>query len=232
MIKQAEARATESRPGGTFVVFEGGEGCGKSTQSLRLVATLKEAGFDVVHTRDPGGCESAEAIRNLLVTGDPDRWTRKTDMLLYTAARVELVERVIWPALERGAIVVCDRFVDSTLAYQANGDRAKEKVVREMHSAFCRGLVPDLTFILDADPRTGLARSRRRLGAEGSDEGRFEAMEIAFHDRLRAVFLRLAEEEAGRYCVIDATLPLDVIAERIRDRALALPSLSRCGRAA
>jgi dTMP kinase len=185
---------------GLFITFEGGEGGGKSTQMRRLAERLSATGREVVTTREPGGSPGAEAIRALLVTGDADRWSPITETLLMNAARRDHVERVIAPAVGRGAVVLCDRFADSTRAYQGAGGGAPADLIAALEAAVIGDHRPDLTLILDLPAETGLARAAGR----GGGEARFEAKGLAFHIRLRQAFLRLAEAEPARCVVIDA----------------------------
>jgi dTMP kinase len=185
---------------GPFITFEGGEGAGKSTQLRRLAGRLAAAGREVVATREPGGSPGAEAIRALLVTGAADRWSAVTETLLVNAARRDHLERLIAPALERGAIVLCDRFADSTRAYQGAGGGAPDGLILALEQAVLETLRPDLTLILDLPVAAGLARAAGRGGAEA----RFEAKGAAFHARLRAAFLAIAADDPERCVVIDA----------------------------
>jgi dTMP kinase len=185
---------------GVFITFEGGEGAGKSTQLRRLADRLAGAGREVVATREPGGSPGAEAIRGLLVNGDVDRWSPITETLLINAARRDHVERVIAPALARGAVVLCDRFADSTRAYQGAGGGAPAELIGVLEAAVLEGVRPDLTLIFDLPVEAGLARAAGRGGAEA----RFEAKGLAFHERLRRGFLDIARREPGRCAVIDA----------------------------
>ncbi|MBB5516458.1 dTMP kinase [Rubricella aquisinus] len=182
-----------------FITFEGIDGSGKSTQSRMLADHLIRAGRDVILTREPGGSPGAEEIRRLLVEGDPDRWSAETELLLFTAARRDHVERKIQPALAAGQTVISDRFADSTRVYQgaARGDlRAKVDLLhREMI-----GLEPDLTYIIDMDAKAALGRGKARL----SGEDRFEDMGLSFQEQLRAGFHALASS-APRCTLIDGT---------------------------
>jgi len=195
---------------GLFISVEGIDGAGKSTQAARLAARLGAAGHRVVETREPGGAPGAEEIRRLLVEGDPQRWSAETEILLFTAARRDNVERVIRPALEAGAVVVCDRYVDSTRAYQGMGGERLRALVEEVH-ALAIDLDPDLTLIFDLDPDAALARAGARATAA---EARFEEKGIDFQKRLRAVYHRLAREEPRRIRLIDAEGDPDTVAER------------------
>jgi len=196
---------------GLFITFEGGEGTGKSTQVAHLSGRLRAAGQEVVVTREPGGSAGAEAIRRLLVAGDIDRWSPLTEALLVNAARRDHVERIIDPALAAGAVVICDRFADSTRAYQGAAGGVPPEVIAALETAVLGALRPDLTLILDLPVETGLARAASRAGAEG----RFEAKGEAFHERLTRAFLRIADAEPDRCAVIDAAGAPDEVAARI-----------------
>jgi dTMP kinase len=196
---------------GRFITLEGGEGAGKSTQQNRLVARLTELGHDVVATREPGGSIGGEAIRELLVNGAPDRWSATTEVLLMNAARRDHLERRIIPALERGAWVVCDRFADSTRAYQGAGGDADPALIEAVERAVVGDRRPDLTLILDLPVEDGL----RRASFRGGGEARFEAKGTEFHQRLRDGFLAIAAAESERCAVIDAAQPVDGVAEAI-----------------
>lgn len=182
-----------------FITFEGIDGCGKSTQSRKLATSLRECGRSVVHTREPGGSPGAEAIRELLVTGDPGRWSPKTEILLFSAARRDHLEKTIWPALVDQKIVVCDRFVDSTRVYQGVARADLRDVTDMVHSAII-DFEPDLTLILDLDPSVAAHRSQGAL----LGEDRFENLGLVFQIELRAGFLALANEFPRRCVVIDA----------------------------
>lgn len=185
---------------GRFITFEGGEGTGKSTQLRRLVERLKADGRDVVATREPGGSPGAESIRTLLVSGEADRWSPTTETLLMYAARRDHIERVITPALARGAWVVCDRFADSTRAYQGAAGGTEPGLIAALETYVLEGVRPDLTLVLDLPVETGLARAVDRAGGET----RFESKGQGFHERLREAFLAIAAAEPDRCVVIDA----------------------------
>lgn len=197
---------------GFFISFEGGEGAGKSTQIRRLADRLATAGHDVIVTREPGGSPGAEAIRDLLVNGAADRWSPVTESLLMYAARRDHLERVIRPALGRGAIVLCDRFADSTRAYQGTGGDAPASLISALEAHVLGGTVPVLTLILDLPAEVGLQRAEARGGA-----ARFESKGLAFHERLRAGYLEIARQEPERCVVIDANAPLDAVTAAISD---------------
>ena len=192
---------------GFFISLEGGEGAGKSTQAALLDTALKARSLEVVRTREPGGSPGAEAIRALLVTGGAERWSPISESLLMNAARRDHVERVIAPALARGAVVVCDRFADSTRAYQGAGGGAPADFIAAMEAVVVGDVRPDLTLILDLPVEIGLARAAGR----GGGEARFEGKDLAFHQRLRAAFLALASAEPARCVRIDALATSDVV---------------------
>lgn len=194
-----------------FISFEGVDGCGKSTQARRLADTLRDEGRTVRLTREPGGSPGAEEIRHLLVEGRSDRWSPETELLLFTAARRDHVERLIRPSLAAGDTVISDRFADSTRVYQgvARADLAPR--VEDLHRMMI-GIEPDRTFILDLDPAEALGRGVAR----DAGEDRFETMGLDFQNRLRAGFLALAEAHPARIRVIDASGPAEAVAARIR----------------
>lgn len=197
---------TKNGAKGLFVSFEGIDGSGKSTQARLLAEALQKAGRDVVLTREPGGSPGAEEIRALVLQGDPDRWSAETELLLFTAARRDHLERTIRPALAAGKVVICDRFADSTRMYQglSRGDlRAK---VDALHDLMI-GMEPDLTLLFDMDPSAGLARAKSRATVEE----RFEDFGVGLQEKMRAGFLALADEFADRFEVIDAARDIDAI---------------------
>lgn len=192
---------------GVFITFEGGEGAGKSTQSARLAGRLRATGREVVTTREPGGSAGAEAIRALLVEGALDRWSATSEALLMYAARFDHLERVIGPALDRGAIVICDRFADSTRAYQGAGGGADPALIGALETAVRSRCWPDLTFVFDLEPAAGLARAAGRVDGES----RFEARDLDFHRRLRSAFLDIARGDPDRCVVVDSTDAPDAV---------------------
>lgn len=198
-----------------FITFEGGDGTGKSTQARKLASEFEERGLSVVYTREPGGTPGAEEIRRLILSGSTDRWSSHTDLLLFNAARRDHLERLVWPALERGAIVICDRFLDTSRAYQGAASPAMRKLVDDLHELVI-GFHPDLTFILDLEPQASLERGLERLNQGGIDEGRFEAMGTNFQDRVMQEFREIAASEPDRCRLIDATGSVDEVAARVR----------------
>jgi dTMP kinase len=191
-------------PHGRFITFEGGEGAGKSTQVPLLVAALERAGIAALATREPGGSPGAEAIRRLLLEGEGERWDAQGEALLLVAARRDHVAKLIAPALARGVWVVCDRFADSTLAYQGYGRGLMPADIAMLHRFALGDLAPDLTAILDLPVDAGLARSAARSAAAASAADRFERLDRAFHDRLRDGFQRIAAADPGRCVLVDA----------------------------
>jgi dTMP kinase len=195
---------------GRFISFEGIDGAGKSTQVRALAATLRARGTAVVETREPGGAPGAEAIRALLVEGATGRWSPEAEILLFTAARRDHLERTIGPALADGATVICDRFADSTRVYQGVARADLRGMVDALH-ALAIGLEPDLTLILDLDPETALARGLAR----GGREDRFERFGPGFQARLRAGFLALAAEFPQRCRVVPAGRAPEAVAAAV-----------------
>ena len=195
----APAEPAEPPVRGRFVSFEGGEGAGKSTQVTRLAARLAGCNVETVATREPGGTPGAEAIRDLLVGGAVDRWTPISEAFLHIAARTDHAERVIRPALARGAWVLSDRFLDSTRVYQGLAGKLGLDTVDRLHEVALGGLRPDLTLLLDLPVAVGLARRR---GTASGD--RYERMGTRFHEQVRQGFLDLAAAEPARFRVIDA----------------------------
>jgi dTMP kinase len=197
---------------GQFISFEGGEGSGKSTQCRLLAEALRGRGLDAVLTREPGGTEGAEAIRQLLVTGEVDRWDALSELYLLNAARRMHVERFIKPELARGSWVITDRYVDSTRVYQGVGKGLKDAVVLRHHAESTGDLWPGLTIVLDISPEAGLARTHSRT----HDETRFENESLQFHKAIREGFLSISEQEPERVAVIDASKSVAEVQAEIR----------------
>ncbi len=190
--------AENTHPAGLFLSFEGVDGSGKSTQSRLLAEALRAEGREVVLTREPGGAPGAEEIRRLLVEGAPDRWSPETEMLLFTAARRDHLEKTIRPALAAGKVVICDRFADSTRVYQGATRGDLRALVEQLH-ALMIGRDPDLTLIIDMDPALALKRGLARK----SGEDRFEDFGQPFQEKLRAGYLALAQEFPDRCVIVD-----------------------------
>jgi dTMP kinase len=198
---------------GRFITLEGGEGAGKSTQLRLLAEALSARGLDTLVTREPGGSKGAEEIRALLVSGETGRWSPTTEALLHTAARRDHLERAVWPALEAGRWVICDRFFDSTMAYQGYGLGLGREFIAALQALALGEFRPDLTLILDLPVEQGLARAAARHGGED----RYERMDPAFHRTLRNGFLDIAAREPGRCAVIDAAQSPDAVHAAILD---------------
>jgi len=196
---------------GRFITLEGGEGAGKSTQALVLVERLRAAGYDVVHTREPGGTPHADQVRAIVLEGGADKWSPLAETLLMNAARADHLEQVIRPALARGAWVVCDRFADSTRAYQGAGGGVSPDVIQTLERAVVGEDRPDLTLIFDMPVDVGLERALGR----GLFETRFESKGVEFHTRLRERFLQIAKAEPDRCVVVQANAEREVVAERV-----------------
>ena len=196
---------------GRFITIEGGEGAGKSTQTARLARSLEGRGIPVMVTREPGGTAEAERIRGLLLDPGGAGWEPATEVLLYFAGRVENVAKTVEPALAAGRIVICDRFSDSTLAYQGYGAGAPLAAIRSIADAALGGFEPDLTLVLDMDPEIGLERTGKRSAARD----RYESLPLDYHRRVREGFLAIAADAPERCVVIDATPDEDRVAEAI-----------------
>ncbi|MGI9413834.1 MAG: dTMP kinase [Hyphomicrobiales bacterium] len=200
---------------GKFITFEGGEGTGKSTHARLLATSLEAAGHTVLVTREPGGTPDAEAIRALLVSGDPDRWSPEAEALLNYAARDDHLTKQIRPALDAGTWVVCDRYIDSTRAYQGSAGGADSGLIDALERVVVAETMPDLTLVLDLDPAYGLDRAGTRAQTAAGQEDRFEGKGDAFHRQLRDAFLRIAEREPDRCLVIDGAGTKEAVAEII-----------------
>jgi dTMP kinase len=202
----------------SFITLEGGEGAGKGSVLASLADLLREMGLDVVVTREPGGTREGAAIRTLVVESGSGEWDPLCELLLLMADRAQHVARIIRPALEAGRTVVCDRFEGSTYAYQGAGKGLSPALIASLQSIVAEGLAPNLTIFLDVDPATGLARSTRRLQTIASREDRFETLDLAFHERVRACFLDQARANPQRWIVIDANRPLDGVLTDVREQ--------------
>ena len=196
---------------GRFITFEGGEGTGKSTQVARLVERLRARDLEVVQTREPGGSQGAEEIRNLALNGDAGRWSPMTETLLMFAARSDHLERTVRPALAAGRWVVCDRFADSSRAYQGVGGGTPEAFIEALDAAVVAATQPDLTLIFDLPVEVGLERAFGR----GLFETRFESKGLEFHERLRRGFLDIAAAHPERCVVVDADGDQDAVEARV-----------------
>ncbi len=195
---------------GFFISFEGIDGSGKSTQTKLLKQALEASGHDVILTREPGGSPGAEEIRALVLQGDPDRWSAHTEILLFTAARRDHLERTIQPALDAGKVVICDRFADSTRMYQGLSRGDLRSTVDQLHDLMI-GIEPDLTILIDMDPAQGLSRALSRNTAEERFEDFGESLQVA----MRKGFLSLAQEFSDRFVIIDGAQAIEAVAQDI-----------------
>lgn len=200
---------------GKFITFEGGDGTGKSTQIAHLNAHLNEKGIQTVTTREPGGSPGAEEIRELLLTGDPGRWDEMSEALLFSAARRNHVEALIKPAMEAGNWVLCDRFFDSTMAYQGIAGGMGRDLIQNLNQKAIGDFDPDLTLVLDMPYEEGLKRSNARTEEDVDPEDRFERKGEEFHAKLRLAFLEIAALNPDRCSIIDATGNEEEVAERV-----------------
>ncbi len=205
---------------GILITFEGGEGTGKSTQLTVLADTLSAAGLSVLVVREPGGTPVGEVVRGLLLDPSHETMTDRAELLLYEASRAQLVEQVIRPALVVGKVVVCDRFYDSTTAYQGYGRGLPIEEVESLNRFATADLVPDLTLLFDVEPAVGLERATAR----GAD--RLESEDLDFHDRVRRGFLEIAEREPDRIVVIDASQAPEQVSERVREAVVSIPVIA------
>jgi dTMP kinase len=229
---------------GTFITFEGGEGTGKTTQIGLLADHFRKSGQIVLSTREPGGTSEGNVIRNLLVSGEIDRWNSNSEMLLNFAARDIHLRKVIRPALERGEVVLCDRFIDSTAVYQCYAGDADRDLFQSLTQIIVGETLPDFTIVLDVDPKLGVERSKKRMSdlksvskelyqsnastgdfhilqeafeIEGqSNEDRFERMNLNFHEKVREGFQIIANQYSKRCILVDSSLGIEAVASRIR----------------
>jgi dTMP kinase len=207
--------STTKRPG-RFISFEGTDGCGKSTQLRLLAERLRATGQEVVVTAEPGGTPIGLQIRKILLDSKNQELSSRAELLLYFASRAQNVEECILPAMARGAIVLSDRFTDSTLAYQGAARNLGRDVVLCVHEIACQGVWPELTICLDIDLETSLQRAHtRNQEVTGIDERRMDEQAVAFHERVREEYLRLAEQSPERIKVIDGRANVETVAERI-----------------
>jgi dTMP kinase len=207
---------TVGDPVGRFVTFEGIEGCGKSTQLARLAERLRGAGIRVTATREPGGTDLGRQLRSILLRPAVTPMCAMAELMLYAADRAQHLTEIVQPALARGDVVLCDRYLDATLAYQGHGRGIDLAAIRELHRRPPLDLRPARTILLDIDAEAGLGRARRRDdGGIAEREGRFEAEEIEFHKRVRGGYLELARSEPPRFRVVDGSGRVDEVAERV-----------------
>ncbi len=196
---------------GQFITFEGGEGAGKTTQAELLAKSLNNAGIETLLTREPGGTFGAEAIRDLVLSGTSDRWSGLTELLLMYAARLDHVEKLIRPALERGVWVISDRFADSSMAYQGYARRLGKEQVEDVHKAVLKDFAPDLTILFDLDPIMAM----KRVETRGDEISRFDAESMDFHNTLRKAFANIAADNPERIVTVDADKPIEAVNTQI-----------------
>ncbi|WP_019218615.1 dTMP kinase [Bartonella florencae] len=201
---------------GYFITFEGGEGAGKTTQISLLAQYLSNKGYNVITTREPGGTEGAEAIRYILLSGQAQQYGAFVEAALFTAARADHVSEIIIPALQKGKIILCDRFIDSTRVYQGLNDRVNSSILTILESVALNGIIPHLTFLLDIPATYGMERAKvRRKKTETIDY--FEKDNLKIQEQRRQAFLQLAKQEPNRFRVIDATAAIEIIAQKIKN---------------
>lgn len=200
---------------GLFINFEGGDGCGKTTQMRLLASRLQSEGRRVVQTTEPGGTRIGNLIRRILLDSANQELCATSELLLYFASRAQNVEEIILPALEEGAIVLADRFTDSTMAYQGFGRGLGEQVVADLDRISCRGLAPDLTVLIDIDLETSLARARQRN--LDLTESRMDSQAVDFHRKVREAYLAMARREPARFRVIDGRGDVETVADAVRE---------------
>lgn len=201
-----------------FITFEGIEGSGKTTQIVQLAEHLKKQGRQVVQTREPGGCPIADQIRSILLHPNNTALVSRAELLLYAAARAQHVEEVVQPALAAGAIVLCDRFSDATLAYQGDGRGLDRVLINQLNQLAGGDCHPNLTLLFDLPVKAGLARARQReVQQQNTSEGRFEREKIEFHQRIKCGYLALAAAEPERFRILDAELPAAQLSRQVTD---------------
>ncbi|MFH1006870.1 MAG: dTMP kinase [Candidatus Latescibacterota bacterium] len=213
-LRNPEAESRKDK--GVFITFEGIDQCGKSTQAQRLVKTLIGSGYEVVLTREPGGTALSERIRAIVLDGNTEGMTRWTELLLMMASRAQHTEEVILPALRQGKVVVCDRYSDSTVAYQGGGRGLDLETIAVLNRIAALGLAPDLTILLDVS----VAEAARRRGHALIAQDRMEQETSDFHQRVRTGYLELARRDPGRFLVLDGTMPVAAIEEQIGKRVM------------
>ena len=204
---------------GLFISFEGGEGVGKSTQIELLKTSLTKKNINVLSTREPGGTKEGELIRKFLVSGEINSWDSYSESLLFNALRREHINKIINPSLFKGDIVLCDRFIDSTIVYQGVGGAINETLLLSLHKNFCYDLYPDITFFLSLDPKVGLDRT---LSRNNKTENRFENMGLSYHQKIQDGFKALSNKNNKRFFEINAELSVEKISNQIYDHVISI----------
>ena len=204
---------------GLFISFEGGEGVGKSTQIELLKTSLTKKNLNVLSTREPGGTKEGELIRKFLVSGEISSWDSYSESLLFNALRREHINKIINPSLFKGDIVLCDRFIDSTIVYQGVGGGINQTLLLSLHKNFCYGLYPDITFFLSLDPKVGIDRT---LSRNNKTENRFENMGLSYHQKIQDGFKALSDKNNKRFFEINAELSIEKISNQIYDHVISI----------
>ena len=204
---------------GLFISFEGGEGVGKSTQIELLKTSLTKKNINVLSTREPGGTKEGELIRKFLVSGEISSWDSYSESLLFNALRREHINKIINPSLFKGDIVLCDRFIDSTIVYQGVGGGINQTLLLSLHKNFCYDLYPDITFFLSLDPKVGLDRT---LSRNNKTENRFENMGLSYHQKIQDGFKALSDKNNKRFFEINAELSIEKISNQIYDHVISI----------
>ena len=204
---------------GLFISFEGGEGVGKSTQIELLKTSLSKKNINVLSTREPGGTKEGELIRKFLVSGEINSWDSYSESLLFNALRREHINKIINPSLFKGDIVLCDRFIDSTIVYQGVGGGINQKLLLSLHKNFCYDLYPDITFFLSLDPKVGIDRT---LSRNNKTENRFENMGLSYHQKIQDGFKALSDKNNKRFFEINAELSVEKISNQIFDHVISI----------
>ena len=204
---------------GLFISFEGGEGVGKSTQIELLKTSLTKKNINVLTTREPGGTKEGELIRKFLVSGEISSWDSYSESLLFNALRREHINKIINPSLFKGDIVLCDRFIDSTIVYQGVGGGINQTLLLSLHKNFCYDLYPDITFFLSLDPKVGIDRT---LSRNNKTENRFENMGLSYHQKIQDGFKALSDKNNKRFFEINAELSIEKISNQIYDHVISI----------
>ena len=204
---------------GLFISFEGGEGVGKSTQIELLKTSLTKKNINVLSTREPGGTKEGELIRKFLVSGEINSWDSYSESLIFNALRREHINKIINPSLFKGDIVLCDRFIDSTIVYQGVGGAINETLLLSLHKNFCYDLYPDITFFLSLDPKVGIDRT---LSRNNKTENRFENMGLSYHQKIQDGFKALSDKNNKRFFEINAELSVEKISNQIYDHVISI----------
>ena len=204
---------------GLFISFEGGEGVGKSTQIELLKTSLTKKNINVLSTREPGGTKEGELIRKFLVSGEINSWDAYSESLLFNALRREHINKIINPSLFKGDIVLCDRFIDSTIVYQGVGGGINQTLLLSLHKNFCYDLYPDITFFLSLDPKVGIDRT---LSRNNKTENRFENMGLSYHQKIQDGFKALSDKNNKRFFEINAELSIEKISNQIYDHVISI----------